>query len=190
MTRKEQKENRQKQILFKALELFVIKGYMETKITDIANSLNISVGLLFHYYESKEQLYLELVKLGLEGMKSPQKIEYKEPIEYFEKFLKNLFEAIDKEPWICQMFLLMAQAQKQGIPENIRELALSVNQIELSSKIIEEGQRNRTIKKGDTLALSNAFWCSVQGIMERKVNFPKIPLPEVSWILDILREVS
>ena len=28
MTRKEQKENRQKQILFKALELFVIKGYM------------------------------------------------------------------------------------------------------------------------------------------------------------------
>ncbi len=181
MTRKEQKENRQKQILFKALELFVIKGYMETKITDIANSLNISVGLLFHYYESKEQLYLELVKLGLEGMKSPQKIEYKEPIEYFEKFLKNLFEAIDKEPWICQMFLLMAQAQKQGIPENIRELA---------SKIIEEGQRNRTIKKGDTLALSNAFWCSIQGIMERKVNFPKIPLPEVSWILDILREIS
>ncbi len=63
MTRKEQKENRQKQILFKALELFVIKGYMETKITDIASSLNISVGLLFHYYESKEQLYLELVKI-------------------------------------------------------------------------------------------------------------------------------
>ena len=190
MTRKEQKENRQKQILFKALELFVIKGYMETKITDIASSLNISVGLLFHYYESKEQLYLELVKIGLDGMKAPQKIKYKEPIEYFEQFLENLFETIDKEPWICQMFLLMAQAQKQGIPENIRKLALSVHQIELSSKVIEEGQKNGTIKKGNAFALSNAFWCSVQGIMERKVNLPEIPLPEVSWILDILRKIS
>lgn len=45
------------------------------------------------------------------------------------------------------MFLLMAQAQKQGIPENIRKLALSVHQIELSSKVIEEGQKNGTIKK-------------------------------------------
>ena len=161
---------------------------METKITDIASSLNISVGLLFHYYESKEQLYLELVKIGLDGMKAPQKIKYKEPIEYFEQFLENLFETIDKEPWICQIFLLMAQAQKQGIPENIRKLALSVHQIELSSKVIEEGQKNGTIKKGNAFALSNAFWCSVQGIMERKVNFPEIPLPEVSWILDILRE--
>jgi len=161
---------------------------METKITDISSSLNISVGLLFHYYESKEQLYLELVKIGLDGMKAPQKIKYKEPIEYFEQFLENLFETIDKEPWICQMFLLMAQAQKQGIPENIRKLALSVHQIELSSKVIEEGQKNGTIKKGNAFALSNAFWCSVQGIMERKVNFPEIPLPEVSWILDILRE--
>ena len=121
-------------------------------------------------------------------MKAPQKIKYKEPIEYFEQFLENLFETIDKEPWICQMFLLMAQAQKQGIPENIRKLALSVHQIELSSKVIEEGQKNGTIKKGNAFALSNAFWCSVQGIMERKVNFPEIPLPEVSWILDILRE--
>ena len=77
MTRKEQKEFREKQILFKALELFVIKGYSETKISDIADSLNISIGLLFHYYKSKEQLYLELIKIGIDGMKAPPKIEYK-----------------------------------------------------------------------------------------------------------------
>ena len=51
MTRNEQKEERRKQILFKALELFVTKGFTETKITDIAQSLDISTGLLFHYYE-------------------------------------------------------------------------------------------------------------------------------------------
>ena len=64
MTRKEQKEMRQKQIMLKALELFVTKGFSETKISDIAESLEISVGLLFHYYESKEALY------GLGGCKA------------------------------------------------------------------------------------------------------------------------
>ena len=48
MTRNEQKEERRKQILFKALELFVTKGFTETKITDIAQALDISTGLLLH----------------------------------------------------------------------------------------------------------------------------------------------
>lgn len=187
VTRKEQKEMRQKQILIKALELFVTKGYFETKISDISNGLNMSMGLLFHYYDSKEQLYLELVKMGVEETKISKKIEYKNPLEYFKKFLEGLFKASTEQPWICQMFLLMSQAQRFGTPDKIRQLALSINQIELSSKIIEDGQRLGFIKKGDPLALSTAFWCSIQGIMEQKVISPNLPLPEVDWILDILR---
>ena len=59
MNRKEQKEQRRIDILYKGLELFVNKGYKATKITDIADELNISVGLLFHYFKSKEDLYYE-----------------------------------------------------------------------------------------------------------------------------------
>lgn len=187
MTRKEQKENRKKQIQFKALELFVTKGYSETKITDIATSLDISVGLLFHYYESKEQLYYELVQMGVEGSKAPQKIEYEKPIQFFENFLKGLFVTAAEQPWIYQMFVLMAQAQKPGIPEDIRSLALSVDQIEFSSKIIKEGQKTGNIRKGDPISLSTAFWCSVQGLMEKYAVSPEMKLPEIDWILDILR---
>ena len=187
MTRKEQKEIRKKQILYKALELFVTKGYSETKITDIATSLDISVGLLFHYYESKEQLYMELVQMGVEGSKAPQKVEYSKPIQYFENFLKGLLATAKEQPWIYQMFVLMAQAQKPGIPEDIRKLALSINQIELSSKIIKEGQKTGNIRKGDPVALSTAFWCSVQGLMEKYALSPDMVLPEIDWILDILR---
>ncbi len=90
MTRNEQKEERRRQILFKALELFVTKGFNETKITDISQALGISTGLLFHYYESKEQLYLALVQMGLEGTNTPQKNSYNTPIEYFEFFIRSL----------------------------------------------------------------------------------------------------
>ena len=77
-TRKEQKERRKQEIMQAALELFVSKGYAATKITDIAKRANISTGLIFHYFESKENLYEELIQMGLEGTTYPgeQKCEH------------------------------------------------------------------------------------------------------------------
>ena len=187
MTRNEQKEERRRQILFKALELFVTKGFNETKITDISQALGISTGLLFHYYESKEQLYLALVQMGLEGTNTPQKNSYSTPIEYFEFFIRSLFEVTATQPWISQMFVLMNQARRPGIPEQIRNVALSVNQIEFSAKIIEEGQKSGCIRKGDPPVLSAAFWCSLQGVREAHAANPEMLLPEVDWLLDIIR---
>ena len=86
------------------------------------------------------------------------------------------------------MFVLMWQTQKnEGLPPHIREIALKVNQIEYSAKIIENGQRDGYFRKGDPLALSNAFWCSLQGIMEYFVVKPDTPFPEPDWIIDIIK---
>ena len=187
MTRKEQKELRQRQIVSKALELFVTKGFTETKISDIAGELGISVGLLFHYYESKEQLCRELVQMGAAMSKRPETIEYSSPLEYFEKTLIGLFSAAKENPMVFQMFVLMNQARRQGMPEEIRTAALTANQIDFSAKVIEQGQKDGSIRQGDPKALSFAFWCSVQGIMEQHLVAPEIPLPEKEWLLDILR---
>ena len=179
---------RQKQIMFKALELFVTKGFGETKISDIADALDISVGLLFHYYESKEALYRSLVEMGVSSAKLPEKIEFTEPVEYFTKTVDGLFSAAQEQPWVFQMFVLMSQARNPGIPDDIRQLALSVDQIGYSAEIIKKGQENGTIKEGDPVALSFAFWCSVQGIMEQHIITPEYPLPKAAWITDILRK--
>lgn len=188
MTRKEQKEMRQKQILFKALELFVTKGFSETKISDIAEALGISVGLLFHYYESKEALYKALVEMGSEASKRPEKIEFEDPLEYFAKAAQALFAAAKSEPWVTQMFVLMSQARKNGIPDEIRQLALSVDQIRFSAEIIKKGQEKGTIREGDPAALSFAFWSSIQGIMEQHLITPEYSIPDTDWVIDILKK--
>ena len=188
MTRKEQKELRKKQIQMKALELFVRKGYAETKISDIAGELNMSMGLLFHYYESKEQLYLELVQFGVWGTKANDRIPEEDPLQYFTAYLKGIFEAAAENPWIFQMFVLMSQARRAGTPEVVRQKALSVDQISRSAEIVAKGQEMGQIREGDPLTLSNAFWCSVQGIMEEHMLTPQIPLPDPEWVVDILRK--
>ncbi len=188
MTREEQKEQRRNQILFAALDLFVKKGYSATKVADIAKEANMSVGLLFHYFDSKEKLLETLVMLGLEGTKMPLRMEVNEPLEFFETFLKQLFSYMKEQPYSAKMFVLMSQAQRfEGIPDYIRKIAFEVDTIEQTIKIVEAGQKLGCIRKGDALAISNAYWCCIQGIAENYACHPEIPLPEPEWLIDMIK---
>ncbi|MFT4145944.1 MAG: TetR/AcrR family transcriptional regulator [Mobilitalea sp.] len=186
--REEQKEQRRVEILNAGLELFVTKGYMETKISDIAKKVSMSTGLLFHYFESKEKLYMELVMMGLEGTKYPTQQAYESAIMYFEQFTEQLFTMMKVQPYIAKMFVLMAQAQRsEGTPKEIREIALQVDTIERFIPIVEQGQKEGSIRAGDARTLSIAFWCSIQGIAELYAMQADMTLPEPEWIVDIVR---
>ncbi len=186
--RKEQKEQRRQEILYAALDLFVTRGYAATKISDIAQRVSMSVGLMFHYFESKEKLYEELVTMGLAGTTYPASQTCERAIDFFEQFTEALFSVMKDQPYIAKMFVLMANAQRsEGTPEYIREIALKVNTIEQFVPIIEMGQKEGSIREGNPMALSNAFWCSIQGIAEQYAAHPETELPESAWIVDIVR---
>lgn len=188
-TRKEQKERRRQEILCAALELFVTKGYAATKVTDIAKRANMSTGLMFHYFESKEKLYEELIRMGLEGTAYPAEQKCEHAIDFFVQFTTQLFEYMKKQPVMARMFLLMAQAQRnEATPAHIREIAMQVNTIEEFVPIIAWGQQEGTIRDGEPKILSNAFWCCIQGIAERYATNQEIDLPQPEWIVDIVRK--
>lgn len=187
-TRQEQKEQRRQEIMYAALDLFVKRGYAATKIADIAKAASMSVGLLFHYFESKEKLYEELVKMGLQGTAYPGAQKCEHAIDFFLQFAEQLFTYMRRQPYVAKMFVLMADAQRsEGTPEHIREIAMQVNTIEQFVPIVEWGQKEGSIKQGDALALSGAFWCSIQGIAEQYAAHPDMGLPDAQWIVDIVR---
>lgn len=186
--RQEQKEQRRQEILNAALDLFVTRGYAATKISDIAQWASMSVGLLFHYFESKEKLYEELVRQGLAGTAYPMTLKCEKAIDFFSQFTEELFYFMKDQPYIAKLFVLMADAQRsEGTPEAVRKIALKVNTIEQFVPIIERGQREGTIRQGNPLSLSSAFWCSIQGIAEQYAAHPDIELPRAEWIVDIVR---
>jgi AcrR family transcriptional regulator len=65
--REQQRMERRQQILECSLDMIIGRGYEAMKIRDIARKLNISTGLFFNYFESKEKVYEELIKLGISG---------------------------------------------------------------------------------------------------------------------------
>jgi len=66
--RAEQTEKRRPRILSSSLDLFVYKGYHGTTVRDIAKRSEVSVGLLFHYFPTKQAILEELLKTAEEGL--------------------------------------------------------------------------------------------------------------------------
>ncbi len=187
MTRKEQKEERRRAILMTALNLFVKRGYHETKISDIAEAVPMSTGLLFHYFESKEELLLELVKMGAASAGSIGKDPDIPPQLFFTEFLKQLFAYSAREPWVFNMFVLMGQARRAGMPEEARNIALSTTTMDETALIIKKGQESGVFRQGDPGLLSVCFWATVQGIMEEMALNEKMQAPDPEWIVAILQ---
>ncbi len=190
--RDEQKEQRRALIIDKAIELFAKKGYLDTKIGDIAKAADMSVGLMFHYFESKEKLFEEIVRYGTNATNTPREMNFENPLDYFEGFLKVLLQYVKEHPQTMYLFVIIGRIQhSEGVPPHIKEIAAGVDQIKQSAEVIAAGQEYGYFREGDPYLLAFTFWSSIQGIMERLASEPELAesgrLPETDWIIDIIR---
>ena len=58
LTKKEQALLRRNQIIDTAMELFARQGYNKTTIKDISEAAGTSMGLMYHYFASKDELLI------------------------------------------------------------------------------------------------------------------------------------
>ncbi|MCP4553332.1 MAG: TetR/AcrR family transcriptional regulator [Bacteroidetes bacterium] len=67
---KEIRETKKALIVNAAMELFANEGYHPASISKIAKKAGISKGLIYNYFESKEDLLLQIMTAGLDEMAS------------------------------------------------------------------------------------------------------------------------
>ncbi len=126
------KESRTK-ILVAALELFAVDGYHNTSISKIAKHASISKGLMYNYFESKEDLLKDVVVMSLEdGLQMVEqmqeqiiKMHPKEILQFsIEIFFKMLKE--NKTMWKLTFSLAMQITNMPHITEMIRKIFQNV----------------------------------------------------------------
>ncbi|MCF8303560.1 MAG: TetR/AcrR family transcriptional regulator [Bacteroidales bacterium] len=92
------REERKKLIMDTALELFANDGFYSTSISKIASKAGISKGLLYNYFDSKEELIKEIAYKGFDQLFSTFD-QNKDGIltqEEFEYFINEMFDMIEK----------------------------------------------------------------------------------------------
>lgn len=189
--RQEQREIRKKDILSSALSLFSKKGYSATKIADIAKSVGMSAGLLFHYFESKEVLYRELIVTGIKFVEEKTAHLIKEPIGYFECATAMIIDLFKSNIQAAQLYKLIRNSLKtDALPEQLKAYIkeVFVSFLKLNEEKMIAGQLQGTIKSGDPKALTMLLFSCIDGVAESYLMNPELPLPQSEWIVDLIKK--
>lgn len=95
----EGKENTKNKIINVACELFLTKGYEETRISDIINGLDgLTKGAIYHYFDSKEDIFNAVVsEIGNKNIQLFDEIKNDNKLSGAEKLSKIVKSSFDNE---------------------------------------------------------------------------------------------
>jgi AcrR family transcriptional regulator len=115
------RSSRRKQILDAALALFAKEGYSHCSIAMLAEHSGISKGLMYHYFESKEQLLTELIENGLDeimNLLDPNRDGILQP-EELEQFVRKVFSNMrhHREFWTLYISVILQPGVKEMLEE-------------------------------------------------------------------------
>lgn len=111
---KEIRKQSKTKILLAALELFAIDGYHNTSISKIAKHAAVSKGLMYNYFDGKEDLLQEVVILSIQDVNEAsiplqQKMSNSTPSEILKAFILLFFDMLEQnaEMWKLTMSLAL-----------------------------------------------------------------------------------
>jgi TetR/AcrR family transcriptional regulator, cholesterol catabolism regulator len=155
------------EILDAAARLFYAKGYAETTIQDIADSVGLLKGSIYHYIGSKEELLFELLKddheANLKTLKQLIDSSTEAPAELFRRIIAQAIGSVVKTPWRPAAF---AHENRHLDADHARVIiALRDEYQALVRSVIESGQESGAFQPGvdarliaiATLTLINAI---------------------------------
>lgn len=178
------RETRMEQIRNEALRQFALKGLAATRIQDIARGVGMAQGLLYHYYPSKESIYIDLVKDALDkaieaslALKATDTSAQKK----ISIALRELFHTIEMSERFAQTCCLIAQMADIVPPGEEKELIEKKRKApyKIVADIIRQGQSEGCLVKGEPDELSLLFWSTVNGLAIFRVSHAYVgPMPD------------
>ncbi len=167
-------------ILTTALTLFASRGLAATKITDIAKAANMSQGLLYHYYASKEEIFTELVTRAFERLVAASKgleADPSSPAEKIKMAIKALLEGFENSKNAANYYLLIAHAELSDASPVEAKTAIQKywhTPYQVMEGIMRQGQQDGTIKNHNPAEMAQLFWNTINGIAMYRAMHPDI----------------
>lgn len=189
---KEIRAHRRAEILAAATSVFATKGVARTKVSDIATAANLSHGLLYHYFPSKEAIFEAIAEAMIERADADLSAPHERAIDRLEHTLLRAHERLASSEIDASRVVMLAVLMRDSISEGLRA-RLSAHLVRLMERTREtiataqlEGDIDPTIAP-DELARLVLFL--FRGMAIRMPDFP-VALPEPVTLLRLLRHTS
>ena len=134
--------SRKEELLRTAVQLFSEHGFKGTSIRDIARSLGISVSNMYHYFETKEDLWLAIQEYSVRWLPDRLEAVWQEsadPLERFRLLLKAHLESSGLYQKESRIFMMdQDQISKKG---NVRNKQIQKKVLDIYLQHIEALQQ-------------------------------------------------
>jgi AcrR family transcriptional regulator len=165
------RDYKKNKILNRALRLFAIKGFDDVTVDDIMTASNCAHGLFYHYFRSKEDVFNELVRIKEEKYKDlliPQEAAMKAGGIAGLKILADYCEQIISAPDEVAYFARISTIRHYTVT-NYNEAILGEDPYPNLIKLIQDGQKEGTVRYGDAREIANMFIDFSNGAMYRRI---------------------
>ncbi|RUS48899.1 TetR/AcrR family transcriptional regulator [Cohnella sp. AR92] len=154
------RETQRQRIAEAALKVFAVRGLHGAKMSMIAEEAELSAGQLYRFFESKEELFITLIRQVAEETTQAMGRIYDLPGSPFDK-LRAFTASILQEESVQYPFKLIQHGNtEEDTPGEVKQLLQQFSAksyIEQLLPLFEEGQRTGDFAQGDTRKLISAF---------------------------------
>ena len=185
------RDERRDEILRAALGVFARRGFEATRIADIAEAANMSHGLIYRYFPSKEAAFIALVERALRG-----------GTELTQAALSNEASPRDRLAWVVQQMLDGIQHDPEYPLIIVHAYAAGTLPVEAArlleeygkqthrnvSQLIRQGQAAGQLRGGDADELATLLLATIQGLaVDRlEVHTRRRRFPRAHTIIQLL----
>lgn len=191
------KKERKQLILQSALEVFSEMGYCSATVDDIVKNAKISKGLIYTYFKSKEEIFLELAGNWQETFKRNTRELKTDKVVMDKKLSERLLILWDSivNQWTSENLLFariqyefwLESSRNSDLQEMMKKRAQASHQ--LVKKIINEGNIN--IDPLMAAAFSRLWWSQVDGLVAYFISHGTTPDDEeMKRIREIIKHMS
>lgn len=159
------REETKKKILHDAMLYFARNGFAGTKISDLADYIGIGQGTLYIYFKSKEDLFKEIFAVcNNEKEIKELKILSSLPISAknkIHKLSKTVIGKLGQDENYAAKVTLTTQVlfEKNQFMSDSTTYQSEIYQY--TAKIIEQGQKEKSIVEGSAMKLADFYWSVV-----------------------------
>lgn len=178
------KEQKKLHILGSALNVFLRKGFKETKIQDIADEAGIGKGTVYEYFNGKEGIGIELYRwlCDITNRYALASIEEKDdPIERVRKYIRSTLELYERfseyGPFYYAIYS-MSSDRENPLQEKATLSEAFLIDIKSLSEIMEDGIEQGLIRKLDGEDLALVILSTLEGFAIFRDLTPKCYTPE------------
>ncbi|WFR61161.1 TetR/AcrR family transcriptional regulator [Paenibacillus amylolyticus] len=174
----QQREKRINHILDSALEIIAFKGIGSVSINHIAAAADMSIGNMYHYFKSKDEIISEILRRGQTryGEHVSQLAEQSGDALNKLLLMSESWLALENN-WAYTILIHTARLSESSSEEIRREVTERfTNNLGPVANIMEQGQKEGLIISGVPLELAYYFVSLIQGLTLQKMPGAEVPI--------------